>query len=112
MSKRNINEVMETATDIGQGWTNKEIAMFHCFNPNGLCAKKRKVDEAIDSAVINGKMKSGAILAYGGHNSFGVDMLREIAMKRRVDSSALNYSLYWITDAIVKANEALKREAA
>ena len=112
MKKPNIDEVMNNATEIGRNWTGKQIAMFHYFNSNGLYAQKKLRDAAIDHAVESGQMKSGAIIAFGGFNRYGVDILGDLVMKKRVNSNLLNHSLNWIRSAIKHADEALNEVAA
>lgn len=87
MSYKFYRFVTEKATETQNSWTNKEIAMFHYFNPNGLSAKKKAVDARIDTLVDEGKAKSGAIIAYGSLNYHNTDHLAAMLRYKRVKPS-------------------------
>lgn len=60
----------------------KEHALFHYFNPNGAVQKWEIACKKIDEAVSAGKMKSGAILAYGSMNDHHREALyKQIRLK-------------------------------
>lgn len=84
MSYKFYRFVTEKATETQNSWTNKEIAMFHYFNPNGVYAQKKAVDARIDTLVDEGKAKSGAIIAYGALNYYYADHLSALIGKKRV----------------------------
>ena len=78
-------EVSKTATEPDlKRWTNSDIAKFHYFNPNGIAAKKRTMDECISQAHKDGRCLSGAIIAYGSFNHFSLDKLSHLAMLKKV----------------------------
>lgn len=83
--------ITQTATQVGRSWTNKQKIQFHYFNPNGVYARKRLLDDAIWELVEQGKCKSGAVLAYGTGNSFYPNQLRELFSKSRVTN--IEYSV-------------------
>ena len=76
--------IITTATKVSRSWSNKEKVAFHYFNPNGVYARKKVLDDAIWELVEQGKCKSGAVLAFGSGNSFRSDELRELFNKSRV----------------------------
>jgi hypothetical protein len=73
-----------TATKVSRSWTNKEKVTFHYFNPNGLYAQKKALDDVIWALVEEGKAKTGAIIAYGSGNNFYPDMMLALYKKPRV----------------------------
>lgn len=106
MKKPTFQQITETATEVGPKWTNKEIAQFHYFNPNGLYAQKKARDRAISDAVAEGKMKSGAIIAYGSLSDYNMMTLAHLAMGRLVKTRTLQITL----QAIQREIEAADRE--
>jgi hypothetical protein len=76
--------ITKTAEQVRRSWTNKQKIQFHYFNPNGVYARKKVLDDAIWELVEQGKCKSGAVLAFGSGNSFRSDELRELFNKSRV----------------------------
>lgn len=106
MKKPTFQQITETATEVGPKWTNKEIAQFHYFNPNGLYAQKKARDRAISDAVADGKMKSGAIIAYGSLSDYNMMALAHLAMGRLVKTRTLQITL----QAIRREIEAADRE--
>jgi len=71
--------IFETATEPGRNWTNKSIALFHAFNPNGIVAQKKLRDKAISKLVDDRVVPSGWIIAYGTLNDYPTSELRRIA---------------------------------
>lgn len=76
--------ITQTATQPARTWTNKQKVQFQYFNPNGLYAQKKALDDIIWQLVDEGKAKSGAVLAYGSGNSFHADQLRDLNKKQRI----------------------------
>ena len=93
MKKPTFQQITETATEVGPKWTNKEIAQFHYFNPNGLYAQKKARDKTISDAVASGKMKSGMILAFGSLSDYNMMKLAHLAMGRLVNTRTLQVTL-------------------
>jgi hypothetical protein len=81
--------IITTATKVSRSWSNKEKVAFHYFNPNGLYAQKKSLDDAIWDLVEQGKAKSGAVIAYGSGNSYYPNYLRDLFSKDRI--SELDY---------------------
>lgn len=79
-----FEQVTKTATAVCNSWTNREVAMFHYFNPNGLLAAKKITDDQVSKLVDDGKAKSGAIMAYGSLNFFYYDHLSKLINKKSV----------------------------
>jgi hypothetical protein len=77
--KPTTDMIFRTATEPGRNWTNKSIALFHAFNPNGIVAQKKQRDEKISELVDRGAVPSGWIIAYGTLNDYATSELRRIA---------------------------------
>lgn len=99
--------ITNTATETSAKWTNSEVAKFHYFNPNGLYAAKKAVDERISEAVDAGKCASGAIIAYGIFNDYTTKQLIEYAMMKRVKWIPLSVTLSMLERDIRRAEEFL-----
>ena len=107
MKRPTFQQITETATEVGPKWTNKDIAQFHYFNPNGLYAQKMARDEMISDAVASGKMKSGAIFAYGSLNDHYVQLLAHLAMLKFVNGVRLQITLQGLQRDIELADRQL-----
>lgn len=105
---RSFDLITKTASEPARSWTNKEKALFHYFNPNGLYAKKKAMDDLISKAVDEGRAKSGAILAYGSLSYYNIDRLFEFTTKKYVDRIDLNTTLGMLSDDIAAASNFLK----
>jgi hypothetical protein len=97
MNSKRYELVTKTALSVGDNWTNREIAMFHYFNPNGLRARKLELDDEIAKVVDAGLANSGAHISYGTFNDAAIIQLREYAMQNRILGSKL-----WGTIAMLK----------
>jgi len=86
-------------------WSNRDVALFHYLNPNGLLAQKRKVDDRIDALVDAGKAMSGAIIAYGALSYFYTNLVAELASQSRVNWIKLSVALDGVKDDIRKAEQ-------
>lgn len=82
--------IFETATEPGRGWTNKSVAMFHAFNPNGIVAQKKSRDEEISKLVNRGIVPSGWIIAYGTFNNYATNELMRVASLPAVSVKEVN----------------------
>lgn len=103
MSK--VDYIFNKATEIQRGWSNKERALFHCFNQNGIWAKKKITDAQIDALVEAGKAKAGAYIAYGYLNSHYTDDLLALVGKQRVSRIALEITIRGIRRDIDSATK-------
>ncbi len=108
MNTSNWNFVSKTATEVQPGWSNRQVALFHYFNPNGLYAAKKATNEAINAAVDAGTMKAGAIIAYGTLNTYFEDRLRELVQKKRVNATRLAVVLDCLRNDIALAKQKLE----
>jgi hypothetical protein len=79
--------ITKTATKTARSWTNKQKIQFHYFNPNGLYAQKKALDDVIWELVEQGKAKTGAIIAYGSGNNFYHDEMRKLHSKKRISDT-------------------------
>ena len=102
---RDFSSITEKATKTGNGWTGKEIVLFHMFNPNGLMKQKRDLDEQISRLVEDGKAKSGAIIAHGMLDSFCENQLRDLMNCNRVNKIKLVVTLSSFRERNKKAAE-------
>lgn len=103
-----FNEITVDAVVANPRWTNKDKALFHYFNPNGMLGKKRITDKLIDDAVDAGKAKSGAIIAYGSMNHFAEDELYKLISMKRVDRIKLKVTLEMMQRDIDSATKFLE----
>lgn len=82
--------VTKIATEPVRSWTNKEVAMFHYWNPNGILSQRQLFDKKINEFVDSGVSKSGAILAYGSLSYLdNLESLRKLATSKRVSQRDL-----------------------
>lgn len=80
--KKTLEFVMEQATtDKGMG--NSDRVNFHYFNPNGLGAEKKDLDDQIRLLVDAGRVPSGWHIAYGTFNDFHAAQLRKLVRRRK-----------------------------
>ena len=99
-----------TTSTASNGWSNRARAQFHYFNKNGLVAAKQAADKEIDALVDEGLAKSGAIIAYGGLNSYYYNRLRELVTKKKVDPIELSIVLRGLKDDIAKSKEFVEQQ--
>ena len=99
------NKITKTATTIAKSWTNREIVMFHYFNPNGLTAAKAATDKQIDALVDSGLAKSGAIIAHGSLNYHYTNMLGKMFDQKAVNGIELQVVLNGLRNDIEKAKD-------
>lgn len=105
MTRYTYEEVTKTLkTD--EGLSVKDKALFHYFNPNGAYATKKVSDDLINHAVTYGKLRSGAVYAYGSLNDYGVERLYRAVSLQRPRRFDVDYAVRWILSA---AKEATKR---
>ncbi|MGR8917996.1 MAG: hypothetical protein ACU85V_00135 [Gammaproteobacteria bacterium] len=97
--------IAEQATEVGSDWTNKEIVAFHYFNPNGLVARKRRVDDQIRDLVDAGAVPSGWHLAYGSLASYSRDRMIELWDLKRVNSIKLRTVIHMLTTDCEQAEQ-------
>lgn len=98
-------EAIKSATEVNNKWTNREVIWFHYFNPNGLYAAKKSINDKITALVDAGVCKPGAIIAYGGLNTFHTDWLSNLVSNKRVKTSDMRGVLSGLRFAIQCAEE-------
>jgi hypothetical protein len=107
-----LMHVMYTATKCEQSWSNKNKALFHAFNPNGVVSAKYASDKVISELADQGFCKWGATLAYGSGNSFHAEKLIELASvsgPKRVSSFDVTYFVEEIQKDIDGANRFVEK---
>ena len=92
--------VTRTATKVSKGWTCTDILNFHYFNPNGLHAVKKALQDRLNIAVSEGKANTGSLLAYGSLNDYVNENLRELLQKKRVNRRNLFVLLEMLQEEI------------
>ena len=101
---RHYNDYMyasrEATSDKGMA-NNRQVAQFHYFNPNGLESRRIKNNDRISELVKKGVVKSGWNFAYGWcASTYYTDCLRELALKKRVNSRKLRVILELLQDQV------------
>lgn len=105
-------EAIKSATEVNNKWTNREVIWFHYFNPNGLYAAKKSINDKISALVDAGVCKPGAIIAYGGLYTFHTDRLSDLVTKKRVKTSDMQSVLRGLRFAIEMAEEFIAKSSA
>ncbi len=88
-----------------EGLSLKDTVSFHYFNPNGLWVAKQATVKKIDELVDAGKVKPGAIIAYGGLNSYAYDMMVKMARASKVKSFDVYYMKKTFREDIANAEK-------
>jgi len=90
----------EATSDKGMA-NNRQVAQFHYFNPNGLESRRIKNNDRIHELMKEGAVKPGMSFAYGWcASSYYTDCLRELALKKRVNSRKLRVILELLQDQV------------
>lgn len=98
-------EAIKAAKEISSKWTNRDVIWFHYFNPNGLYAAKKSVNDRISALVDAGLCKSGALIAHGGLNTFHTDWLSRLVSNKRVKKADMQAVLSGLRFSIKLAEE-------
>lgn len=101
---RHYNDYMyasrEATSDKGMA-NNRQVAQFHYFNPNGLESRRIKNNDRIHELMKEGAVKPGMSFAYGWcASTYYTDCLRELALKKRVNSRKLRVILELLQDQV------------
>ena len=104
-------EAIKSATEVNNKWTNREVIWFHYFNPNGLYAAKKSINDKISALVDAGVCKPGAIIAYGTLNTFHTNWLSNLVTKKRVKTSDMRGVLSGLRFAIEMAEEFIAKSS-
>lgn len=97
--------VAETAIEVGDTWSNRDIIRFHYFNSNGLIDQKRKNDRRISTLVSSGVVPSGWSVAYGTFADFEENLIIKLSRKKTVSSIDRITALRMMREHIKKQNE-------
>ncbi len=98
--------ITETATKPARHWTNKDCLRFEYFNPNGVVARKRAVEEKISQLVDEGKAKTGALYAYGSlDNDYSYDKMQKMLGQKKVKRIDLYVAVSMMNDSINRAQK-------
>jgi hypothetical protein len=97
---KHYEHVTRTAIKVSKGWTCTDILNFHYFNPNGLCAVKKALQDRLNIAVSEGKANTGSLLAYGSLNDYVNENLRKLLQKKRVNRRHLFVDLEMLQEEI------------
>jgi len=89
MKRPDTDVIFHTAAAPDRAWSNRDLLMFHAFNPNGLYAQKRSNDNRVSALVDAGKAKSGALIAYGVFDQYLYDRMQELLALKRLPSAPL-----------------------
>ena len=107
-----LKYIWEIATDTSDLKTNREIAEFHYFNPNGLYARKKNNDERIWELIEAGSLGYGYYYTDGGGNYYRADEIRKLAGKRRVNTTALSVALQLLEEDTEKQEATIAEATA
>ena len=109
-TKKSVTYITETATTYTASWTNKQIAQFEYFNPNGTYEKWGKMCDTIRHYVDAGIITTGWLIAYGSLNDYSSNGLSELAKADRVNGTSLYVTLKMLKADIEKGYNALAEE--
>ena len=108
----NFEYIASQATETKNNWSNLNKLRFHYFNPNGLCEKKRQLDEKISNAVNLDKVPSGVLFVHGSLNDFCITNICSLMRKNRITNRHTAVALEMVQNAINKATSYLEQEVA
>lgn len=94
-----FSTVMDTATCTKSSWTNRQKAMFHAHNPNGMVSALRSLCEQIDQIVGDGPVP------YCCYDSDYEMMLYRLTPHKTVKRGDLNIALWGLERRIKEARE-------
>lgn len=107
VKKVNWETITSIAAEPSAEWSNTDIARFHYFNPNGLYAKKKRLDDRIRDGVNSGKYKFGAHIAYGSLNDYATNKMIKLATQKRCNRIQLAVAISMLEDDILRAEKFL-----
>jgi hypothetical protein len=111
-TKKSHEYITVTATATTPSWTNKQVAMFNYFNPNGAYAKWSAMCDTIRDYVDCGAIPSGWHVAYGSLSCTYADNLMAIAMGSRVNAISLYVTLKLLAETTERGYNVLATELA
>lgn len=104
----NFEFVTSLATEEKSNWSNLNKLLFHYYNPNGLCERKRRSDELVRAAVDAGKAPPSALYSHGSLNDFAATNIRQLINKNRISNAQVYVALEMAKNAIEKAKKYLE----
>lgn len=106
------NFVSNRAKTPKPSWTSIEVVRFHYYNPNGLYARKKKIDAKIIDLIDKRLIKEGAWYAHGAGNHFFPDKLSDFIRIGRVDRYYLNATMESFRQDCDRADEFIRKAYA
>ena len=88
------------ATRTYPSWTNKQVADFEYFNPNGTYAKWKGMCDTIAQFVDRGAVPSGWHLAYGSLNEYSAQALRSMHSRDRIGETEIRVTIKMLKEDI------------
>jgi hypothetical protein len=110
--KPTFEYVTKTATEVNHKWSVKNRLLFQAFNPNGLVAQKDANDDAVRALVDEGRVMSGALITYGGFDSYSRDQLMKLVVKKRVSTSQYSVAVQMLRATVLGASEYIAHQRA
>lgn len=89
------NYIKNEAPRMAERWTNQQKAAFHAHNPNGLGARKRANDAAIEELFAAGRISSTAREVYGKPRDSSLERLEYIATCSRGFGTPETWAAIW-----------------
>jgi|13_taG_2_1085334.scaffolds.fasta_scaffold00242_24 hypothetical protein len=90
-----------------EGLCKIDALRFHAFNTNGLCSAAHDAQAALLKAVEEGKVKSGALIAYDVYNRFGYEAIMRQAQRKQPNFGKAKRAIEWVQSDIKKIYEAI-----
>ena len=84
--------IVEQATS-DNGLKLKDKLSFHYFNPHGVIAEKKRLDDQIRDLVDAGKVAPGWHIAYGTFNDYHYNAMRKLLNRKQPRGWDVNYSI-------------------
>jgi len=100
----------EATTDAKMNRRNK--ITFHCFNPNGIYAALKVVQNRVSETVDKTGVPNGALLVYGSFNDYPRKRLFDALEKKSASSYDIHSAIRYVKDEIEKVNEWIAKTLA
>jgi hypothetical protein len=85
---------------------------FHCFNPNGLYAQLKAVQDRVAAMVDATGVPNGVLFVHGSLNDYGRNLLFKLLDTRKPGRFQVGQALNWISRDMAKAEAWLAETAA
>ena len=103
---KRIEHILETETEIRNDFTAKEVVCFHYFNPNGLYAKAKELENQIMEMVKAKTVQPGWLIAYDFRFNYK-EMLNLFQLKKPRWTN-VNIWIQMFEDEIEKVNNKIR----